>query len=112
MRHRKGVYCCDCTCPDCEAKRSAILLGSNPALSLSKQVAETSAGWRCPQCGAAVVIMSAACQVIAAPDGSLGVLEGFEWLPISSAKCYAACGWFGQAKDAELSEFGQPEGRK
>jgi hypothetical protein len=26
-RHRKGLYCCDCTCPDCNAQRRAILLG-------------------------------------------------------------------------------------
>jgi hypothetical protein len=32
-RHRKGLYCCDCSCPECEQQRKAILLGSNPALA-------------------------------------------------------------------------------
>ncbi len=33
-RHRKGLYCSDCTCPGCEVQRSAILLGSDMSRAL------------------------------------------------------------------------------
>ena len=33
-RHREGVYCCDCDCPDCECQRGAILLGADMAAAL------------------------------------------------------------------------------
>ena len=82
------------------------------AVALEQSIADAtdiSPSYRCPKCGAAVVIMAANCEVIAAPDGSIGVFDGFEWLPFSPARCYAACGWIGTAQDVELSEFEQPK---
>lgn len=34
-RHRKGLYCSDCTCPDCEAQRNAILLGNDASRAVA-----------------------------------------------------------------------------
>ena len=85
------------------------------AVALEQSIADATQvapSYHCPKCGAAVVIMAASCEVIAAPDGSIGVFDGFEWLPFSPAKCYAACGWTGTAQEVESSEFGQVRGSK
>lgn len=44
MRHRAGVYCCDCDCPSCRAQRKAILLGSNAALALEPDLDASERG--------------------------------------------------------------------
>jgi hypothetical protein len=57
---------------------------------------------KCPQCGHAVLIMAASCEVIVAADGS-AVIQSPEWPDYAPAKCHAGCGWQGRASEARCS---------